>query len=319
MSPWLIILCVFLAASFVFLLLGFVLTLRIAKRLYFKWFVKDAPDKFPRGCSLPGDPGHLAMYEDGMAFAEKQKTMAQDVSLLHDGLRLMGVFLDHGKKKTVIIIPGRAETVNYSFYFAELYQNTEFNVLLIDPRAFGLSEGRYMTAGIQEAGDLLAWAAFLHEERKQESVYFHGICVGGATALLALAKRDVPSYVAGAVVEAPFLDFEKMFYHHTVQEGHLTFPVVNEISCFFRHYAKVSIIKDSPSRRVRAIRKPVLFLQGREDVFAPFQETEKLFAACGSPEKKIIFYDHGRHSHLRQANLKEYDADVLSFWRSLHG
>ena len=291
----------------------------VAKHLYFKWFVRDTPEKFPRACSLPSDKNQMAMYAEGMAFSAQSKAKQTPVSITQDGLHLAGIFMDYGRRDCVIIYPGRAETVNYSYYFAEIYDQSSYNVLLIDPRCFGLSEGKYVSAGIKEKLDLLAWSVFAHETLHQERILFHGVCIGGATSLMALNEPSCPDYILGAIAEGPFSDFQKMFRCHTVHDGHPSFPVVNMLPFFFQRYAKVNIKKDCPRNKVSQIRKPVLILQGKEDVFSPWQDTEELYEKCSSEDKHIIYFEHGPHSHLRQFNREAYDRDVSMFAEALHG
>lgn len=314
-TTWIIVLSVL----FGFVLpaaIGVIMTWPLTNGLYHGWFVRTSPEKYPRDLSCD-EPNQRKMYEEGMAFAQIEKAHEEEVTIVHAGLKLAGVYLNYGHEQTVIIIPGRAETVNYSFYFAEIYRKSPFNVLLIDPRGHGLSEGKYNTVGILESGDLLAWSQFLHDEKGQKKIFFHGICIGGASAILALAKPDLPSYIAGAAVEGPFADFEKMFARHVKVAGHLSFPIANELPHYFKKYAKVDIVRDSPEKHIAQVHSPILFLQGKEDIYVPYQDTQRLFSLCPSEKKQWLMFEKGEHSKLRYFNLEKYDSAVLSFFSSL--
>ena len=78
-------------------------------------------------------------------------------ALFINGLKLVGEWFDYGFDKTVIILPGRRETLVYSYYYAQPYKELGINVLVIDQRAHGLSEGTYSTCGIKEADDVKLW------------------------------------------------------------------------------------------------------------------------------------------------------------------
>ena len=43
------------------------------------------------------------------------------------------------------------------------------------------------------------------------------------------------------------------------------------------------------------------------------QGNPKLFAACSAPDKKLIWFSKGGHSHLRINNTEQYDAAVIRF------
>lgn len=290
----------------------------LGKNLYLGWFVRTKPTKYQRACSSAGDPIQMEEYNDGMAFLGSKKSLSEDVSITNEGFHLAGIYLNYGRKKTVIIIPGRGETVNYSAYFAEIYDQSSFNVLLIDQRACGLSDGKYLTAGITESSDLNAWARYLHDERKQELVAYHGVCIGGACAIMALAKEDCPSYVAGAFVEGPFLNFEKMFYMHTKALHHPTWPATQEVTYWFKKMAGVDIKKDCPEHSVGKVRQSMLFLQGKLDQYVPYQDAQTLYDACPSADKTLVYYEKGTHSRLRYYNRPDYDRLALSYFERLH-
>jgi fermentation-respiration switch protein FrsA (DUF1100 family) len=300
------------------LLLGYVMSWLVTKGLYFGWFVRTTPNKYPRDTPSCAEENQIKMFMSGLAYREQEKAALSEVSIVSDdGLKLVGQYLDYQQKVTVIIIPGRSETSSYSFYFAELYKDQPYNLLLIDSRGTGFSEGKFLTAGIKESDDLLAWARYLHEVKKQDIVLFHGICIGAATSLLALAKPSCPDYVKGAFAEGSFKNFKRMFAYHTKAGHHPSVTVSSELPFYFRHYAGVEILKDSPEKKVSLVTKPVCFVHGKEDIYVPYQDGQELYERCGSKEKELHFIAHGEHSKLRYYNPKEYDALVLSFFAKL--
>ena len=296
------------------LLIGYVMSWFVTKGLYFGWFVRTNPHKYPRETPSCAEESQVKMFYEGLAFRDQEKAYLSEVSITNDGLALTGQYLDYGAKRSVIIIPGRSETSSYSFYFAPLYKNKGYNVLLIDARATGLSEGKFLTAGIKESDDLLAWANYLHTEKGQDSVVFHGICIGAATALIALAKPNLPRYLKGAVAEGSFKNFKRMFKYHVKTSHHPSISVSFELPFYFKHYAQVDILKDSPENLVKQVRLPVCFIHGKEDIFVPYQDGEELYANCGAKEKEMHVIEHGEHSKLRYYSKAEYDALVLSFF-----
>ena len=144
------------------LVLGYVMSWLLTKGLYFGWFVRTTPNKYPRETPSCAEESQVKMFTSGLSFKEQEKAFLSDVSIVSEGLTLQGLYLDYHRSISVIVIPGRSETSSYSFYYAELYKNSLYNVLLIDSRATGLSEGKFLTAGIKESSDLIAWAKFLH-------------------------------------------------------------------------------------------------------------------------------------------------------------
>ena len=61
------------------------------------------------------------------------------------------------------------------------------------------------------------------------------------------------------------------------------------------------------------VRLPVLFLYGKEDKYSLPEKSQILFDKCGSPNKQIVWFEHGAHSRLRLVNTEAYDKAVTNF------
>ena len=59
--------------------------------------------------------------------------------------------------------------------------------------------------------------------------------------------------------------------------------------------------------------KPILFIYSKEDIYSLPELGEKLFETCPAKEKRIEFFEHGQHSHVRINNPVGYDSKISSF------
>lgn len=297
------------------LIVSIFITYEIARVIYFKMFVKGEKNPWGRQCSDSKVPSHKEMYDTGMVWGNKHENIAKEVEIVSkDGLKLVGNFYDFGYKTTTIIAPGRSEALTYSFYYALGYKNIKSNLLLIDQRAHGKSEGTYSTAGIRESEDILLWAEFLNKELKQEKVFLHGICVGSCACVIAAGRKDLPSYIKGVIVDGLFTDFTECIRTHTKDYGKPTFPVVYEINHWYKKYAKVDIKKVTPKKSIRYLTVPILFLHSRKDIFSLPSKLDELYKICPSKDKTLYYFENGNHSHIRLANTKEYDEQIEKFF-----
>ena len=193
----------------IWLILGFVLlsflgmfaaTWPIAKKVYHNILVRTGPEKWTRANSYPPNPEHSRMFDLGMDWARENEAHKRPVSIENEGLKLAGEYFDFGHKRCAIIFPGRTESLYYSYYFAQPYAEAGCNILVVDSRAHGLSEGKYNYCSTREWSDVIAWSRFAHDQLGCSDVVLHGICVGGAAVVLAAAKPDFPAYVSHLVV-----------------------------------------------------------------------------------------------------------------------
>lgn len=301
-------------AVFVFLLLP---TFIMAGVLYTVLLVRNKPDKWGRVCSFPEDEEYVGMYGEALDWHEKWSGNMREVSVTNDGLRLAGEYFDFGAKRAVIIVAGRTEACLYGCYFAEPYRAAGYNVLIIDNRAHGLSEGRYATLGVKESRDLLAWSELLHGELGNEGVWLHGVCIGAAAALYALTAKDCPDYMLGMTADGMFTTFYESFKNHMIDMHHPNFPLTLEVMAHIRLWAGSNVVTDGPIKHVAALKKPILFLHSREDVFSLPEKAELLYGRCGSPNKKLVWFEKGAHSRLRVNDTERYDLAVREFLKSV--
>ncbi len=283
--------------------------------LYRILLVRTGPEKWSRECSWD-DEEQREMFRTGEEWGRENEPFHETTTVFSDGLKLVGEYFDFGNKKAVIIIPGRMETCAYSYYFAKPYKEAGYNVLAIDNRAHGLSEGKYDTVGLREHRDIIAWAKQLREKYGVEQIILHGICIGGATSIYAAADGEGKAYFSGVVAEGVYNDFGTMLKARFKVRKKPSWPFVPIIMLYIRLSGGRSAKKFSPMNTVGRLEMPILMMYSREDVFSDPANVEKLYAAC-PPQKRLRWFEKGIHSHIRINNVEAYDAEVKAFLETL--
>ena len=118
-------------------------TLPIALRVYKQQLVRTSDKIWGRFCSAPENEEQLAMWNEGIAWGKENAKFMTEVKITNDGFDLYGEYYDFGGESCVIILPGRCESLMYSYYFALPYQKAGYNVLVIDTRCHGKSDGTH--------------------------------------------------------------------------------------------------------------------------------------------------------------------------------
>ena len=309
----LLILAALLLGGLIFML---IYTYPISKRVYEDQLVRTSPEKWGRTCSFPDDAEQVQMWNDGIAWMERNKDRMTELQIEHDGLNLFGQYFDFGKERCIIILPGRCESLVYSYYFAPPYEQAGFNVLVIDTRCHGKSDGTHNTVGLQESGDVLAWAKLVHEQFGNREIYFHGICIGTSSGLFALEAGRCPEYLKGLVTEGCYVSFPETFRRHMIALNRPRFPVLQLAMMHIYRHTGTNVYKYKPITAIRKIRPDcrVLFLYGEKDIFSIPEKSRKLFAACVSQDKELVWFEKGGHSHLRINNTEKYDQAIIDFF-----
>lgn len=294
----------------------FLYTYPISKRVYRAQLVRTEPEKWGRTCSAPENEEQMQMWNAGVAWAEQKRENMVEVEIENDGFRLFGEYYDFGKDRCVIILPGRCESLMYSYYFAPPYEKAGFNVLVIDTRCHGKSDGIYNTIGVKERKDVLAWGKVANERFGNQEIYIHGICIGTASGLYALADENCPAYFKGLVTEGCFVSFRETFKRHMIADKRPLFPVLDLVMLHINKYTGTNVYRQTPLRAIRKMRPDLrfLFLYGKLDIFSLPEKSQKLFDACASQDKKLVWFDKGGHSHLRINNTQTYDETIIEFF-----
>ena len=280
--------------------------------LYSILLVRTSPKKWGRECSIPEDEEYKRMFDIGIAWDEQYKQYKQPVEIESDGFKLVGEYFDFGEKKSVIIIAGRMESLLYSYYFAEPFRRLGYNVLVIDNRSHGLSQGKYLSLGFKEYRDILRWGELLHDKFQQESIVLHGICIGSSAALFALCAPECPDYFRAMIAEGMYTTFNDTFVNHMKDGNHPVYPFTWFVMLYIRMFGGADVVHDGPIKRIAQLKKPILFLHSKEDVFSLPEEVQRVYDRCTS-DKELVWFDKGAHSRVRINATEKYDDTITAF------
>ena len=107
------------------------------------------------------------------------------------------------------------------------YLKRGYNVLLVDQRSHGQSEGKYIGFGCKDRYDAYRWIEWvIGQEGENVQILLHGNSMGGATVLMA-SGLDLPQQVKGIIADCPFTSPKAVFTHVLHSMYHLpAFPII---------------------------------------------------------------------------------------------
>ena len=159
------------------------------------------------------------------------------------------------------------------------------NVLVVDQRAAGQSEGHVITFGIKERHDCLTWVNHLIAVLGPDvRIILCGISMGGATVLMA-AGEELPENVVGVLADCGYSS-ARAIIQKVMRELHLPSAVCYPfVKLGARIFGGFDLEETSPLQAVARCRVPVIFFHGEADDFVPCYMSRELFEACASPKK----------------------------------
>lgn len=189
------------------------------------------------------------------------------------------------------------------------------NVLIVDQRGHGKSEGHTISFGINERLDCLAWINKVIEVFGQDTkIILTGISMGAATVVMA-SNLDLPSNVIGILADCGY-DSPKNIIIKYINDLHLPakifYPFVKLGALIFGHF---NVEKASPIESVKEAKVPIIFIHGEKDTFVPCSMSEKLYKECIS-RKQLTIIKNAEHGISYLFEPETYVSALKEFFKN---
>lgn len=157
------------------------------------------------------------------------------------------------------------------------------NVLLIDERAHGKSQGRSITFGIKERQDLLCWIDYaLNRFGADSKILLYGVSMGAATVLMASGLK-LPENVKGIIADCPYSSPLDIILKVGKQTGYPPKLIRPFVILGAKIFGGFDVKETTAEEAVRNSRIPILLIHGADDNFVPAEMSEEI--AKANPEK----------------------------------
>ncbi|MTH52273.1 prolyl oligopeptidase family serine peptidase [Bacillus mangrovi] len=222
-------------------------------------------------------------------------------------------FSGNNRERFVIVSHGVTMNTYSSIKYMNLFLELGYNVLVYDHRRHGKSGGKSTSFGYYEKYDLQSAVHWLKREYGRDiTLGIHGESLGAASMLLyAGAVEDGADFY---IADCPFEDLEELLVWRMNNEMKKfpRWPFMPIASLFLKLRGGYWMKEVSPVRAVSKIKKPVLFIHGRQDETIPFSCSENLYnRKKGS--KQIYLPGNTGHAMSYTENRREYTQIVDSF------
>lgn len=240
---------------------------------------------------------------------------AQEVSVTSfDGLRLFGTWLEtENPKGSIILAHGyrSCKLVEFSKVL-DFYHNYGLNILLIDQRSHGKSEGRIITFGVKECQDMKKWVSWVNGNQGNRPIILSGLSMGASTVLF-LADEDLPKNVKGIIADCGFTSPWEIISSVFRNVTHLPAgPSLWVAELFARVFGGFSLRQKNTKEVLKNSKLPVLMVHGIDDGFVPCEMTQQGYDAC-TGEKELFLVEGADHGLSYLKDSKRYQEKVLAF------
>jgi len=217
-----------------------------------------------------------------------------------DGTALFAWFMPaRGEAKaTVLYLHGNAENISAHFANVAWMPAAGFNVLALDYRGYGGSEGRPSLAGVQLDIDAAMRALLERPDVDPERIIVFGQSLGGALAIHYVAHSAYRSHICAVIADSAFADY-RLVAREKMADLFLTWP--------FQWLPNFTIDNDySPVASVHALSPiPLLLIHGERDGIVAPHHSQLLFESAQQPKAFWSIPDSGHIQALRSSSVRK--------------
>jgi alpha-beta hydrolase superfamily lysophospholipase len=225
---------------------------------------------------------------------------------------------DIASKGTVILFHGWLSNKSILLPEASEFIFQGYSVLLVDFRAHGNSQGHVTTIGVNEAEEVkLAWDFI--KTKGEKNIILYGISMGAVA--IAKAVGEFSLSPSGLILEMPFESMQSIIQGKARAQGFQNF-VIKPFSFFVTFWMGVergiSALQHKTANYVSKINCPVLLQWGANDEYVLRNETEKIFNAIASKNKKIVVYENAGHESLLYNDPHQWRIETERFLKNIN-
>lgn len=239
-------------------------------------------------------------------------------------------YIDNGSETTIAIHHGYRGDYVSMLPQVQFFSELGYNIILVDARGHGSSEGKFITFGMNESQDLNTWVAKEVEGKPEQNVYLYGVSMGAATVMMSQEKpqpnvKAVIEDCGYSSVEQQFRDMLRM-----ISKATQYIPILNQINWYAKEDTLLNLLNDqhlkpklemdlfavSPLESTKVSGVPALYIHGESDTFIPPVAKDLLYtAAIGYKEQLGI--PGAEHGISFFVDNSKYKAKVIAFMETV--
>lgn len=239
----------------------------------------------------------------------------EDVSIQSfDGITLKGNYYHFrdGAPVKIIFHGYRSFTLRDCAGGFALARKLGMNVLAVDQRAHGRSDGHVITFGILERRDCLSWVQYINGRFGTETpIVLSGLSMGAATVIMA-TDLPLPQNVVCVLADSPYSAPGEII-RKVCRDIHcpdvLAYPFISIAAAVF---GKFRLSEASAIHAAAQSNIPILLLHGEDDRFVPCEMSRRIHAASNGCTHLETFPDAG-HGLSYVIAPKRYEEVCINF------
>ena len=194
----------------------------------------------------------------------------------------------------------------------QMMREMGMDVLMVDQRAHGRSQGKAITMGIKEQQDCLDWIQYcMNRFGPEKPMILIGISMGAATVLLA-AGHSLPSCVKGVVADCEYSSVKKIMKQEIGKMGLPEEAGWQLVKLGAKLFGGFDPEDGEVAEKLQHCQIPVLLIHGQEDRFVPCEMSMENFESMNC-EKQLLTVPGAGHGMSWYLDEEGYRSAVRAF------
>ncbi|BBO00400.1 alpha/beta hydrolase [Sporolactobacillus terrae] len=231
-----------------------------------------------------------------------------------DGLNLHAFRFDAhpNNHHWIILLHGYMDEASNMFYYASVFAEHGYNVLVPNLRGAGRSEGDYIGMGWNDRLDVVGWIKQLVAHDPEAKIAVFGVSMGGATAMMTAGEK-LPPNVCCVIEDCGYTSVADEFAYELRNLFRLpAFPILRLADRVTRSRAGYGIYEASAIEQVKKANVPILFIHGDNDTFVPTHMVHKVYEAAAG-EKELLLVKKATHAASSIVDPELYFSTIFHF------
>ncbi|EOU1488721.1 alpha/beta hydrolase [Clostridium perfringens] len=244
----------------------------------------------------------------------------EDITLKSfDGLNLTSTLImnENPTNKFIVLVHGVSICYVGSLKYFDIFYKNGFNLLIVNQRRHGKSEGKYSTYGFYEKYDVNMWIEYLKSRFGNDIILgLHGESMGAGTVMETIPLNDSIKFV---IEDCGYSNFHELIgfqithaYKNRLVRKILR-PSLIFANFFMKTKAKFSMKKIVPIDIVASTSLPMMFIHGKEDYFVPWYMAVDLYKAKTKGYKELYLVEGAKHAEALEVNKIIYEKKIMTF------
>ncbi len=234
-----------------------------------------------------------------------------------DGLKLVAHYLSTGSNYLAIVVHGYGADYREMQQYCKYFVDRGYDLLAVENRAHGGSEGKVITMGWLDRLDVVKWAEEMTRRNPSYKIVLMGLSMGASTVCMASGEK-LPESVKGVISDCGYANAFDEFKYVFKKRAHVpVFPFLNILHSYTKTMYNFDIKQADATGQLKKSNLPFLFFHGEDDSFVPAQNLQILSSQVPEKNKQVLLVKGADHALSYPTQPIEYERELNKFLRKI--